>query len=243
MSGLVRAEKYPPLERGRVALRLGGGAALITSVVSLVGLAIVNLSALSGLTSWEHEVNTWFVLQRTLSLDYWSEIGSFVAGTRPVIDILVVMMILLRLFLGRWRESWAMFAAVAGGSAIFLIASIAVGRLRPDVSRLDNAPPTSSFPSGHMGASVVLYGFLAIMIMRHLQVKWLALPLATLFWAVPIAVGLSRLYRGVHHPLDVLFGAIDSGIWLAIVVTTLLPRTVRRLNSATPMALPGKLPK
>ena len=37
-------------------------------------------------------------------------------------------------------------------------------------------------------------------------------------------VGLSRLYRGMHYPSDVLVGALTGGLWLLLVITTLLPR-------------------
>jgi membrane-associated phospholipid phosphatase len=231
MSALVHEDKYPPLERGRVALRLVGGGVLIALAASLVGLGIVHLATPSGLTRWENHVNTWFVLHRTPRLNTLTHIGNYLAETKIAVGIVIVMFIMLRLFLGRWRESWTLFAAIAGELAIFLIVSTVVARPRPNVLQLDRAPPTSSFPSGHTGAAVVLYGCLAIIIVRHFYVRWIAVLLGIIFWVVPIVVGVSRLYRGMHHPLDVAFGALDSGIWLAIVVTTLLPRTVQHVES------------
>ena len=41
---------------------------------------------------------------------------------------------------------------------------------------------------------------------------------------LPVVVGLSRLYRGMHYPTDVLAGALVGGLWLLLVITTLLPR-------------------
>ena len=46
---------------------------------------------------------------------------------------------------------------------------------------------------------------------------------ACVLFAIPIVVGLSRLYRGMHFPSDVLFGAIGGALWLTVVITTLLP--------------------
>jgi membrane-associated phospholipid phosphatase len=239
VSTVVHADKYPPIERGRVAVRLVGGGALIALAVSLVGLGIVHLATPSGLTRWEDRVNTWFFLHRTPRLNNLSHIGSYLAETMTAVGILIVMFVLLRLLLGRWRESWTLFAAIAGELVIFLVVTTVVARPRPIVAHLDKAPPTSSFPSGHTGAAVVLYGCLAIIIVRQFQVRWLAVLLAIIFWAVPIVVGVSRLYRGMHHPLDVAFGALGSGIWLAIVVTTLLPQTVRHVDSPTGRPLSG----
>ena len=45
---------------------------------------------------------------------------------------------------------------------------------------------------------------------------------------VPVAVGVSRLYRGMHFPTDVVAGAIGGGLWLLVVLLTLMPRHDRR---------------
>jgi membrane-associated phospholipid phosphatase len=46
---------------------------------------------------------------------------------------------------------------------------------------------------------------------------------ATGLLLVPVIVGAARLYRGMHHPTDVLFGALGGGLWLTLVLLTLLP--------------------
>ena len=38
-------------------------------------------------------------------------------------------------------------------------------------------------------------------------------------------VGLSRVYRGMHFPSDVIAGALGGGAWLAITLIVLAPRT------------------
>jgi undecaprenyl-diphosphatase len=86
------------------------------------------------------------------------------------------------------------------------------------VRHLDQAPPTSSFPSGHVAAAICMYGALAVLAnerARSALVRGLFVALAVL---VPLAVGLSRMYRGMHFLSDVLGGVILGVTWLFLVV-------------------------
>src|SRR6185437_831804 len=123
-----------------------------------------------------------------------------------------------------WRESAVLVLTVTGQLFIFLLVTATVHRLRPAVAHLDPAPPTSSFPSGHTGAAVALYGCVAVIVLRELRRRhrhWGA-ALATLFVVIPLAVGSSRMYRGMHFPTDVLAGATAGAGWLALVVAVVL---------------------
>jgi undecaprenyl-diphosphatase len=215
----------------RVIVRLVGGGLLLALALALVGWGIVRLWTPSALTRWEDSVNQWFYAGRTPTLDMLTHVGSYLAETITCIALLVVAVVVLRLWLGRWRESWTVAAAIVGELLIFLIVTAVVNRPRPIVPLLDSAPPTSSFPSGHTAAAVALYGSFAVIVLRQLRPKWLSITLATVFCIVPAVVGVSRLYRGMHHPTDVLFGAIGGGLWLALVVATLLHRDPRRLDA------------
>jgi membrane-associated phospholipid phosphatase len=145
---------------------------------------------------------------------YTSEVG----GTLTVTALAVVAVAFAAFAWRRWREPMLVAVAVAGEVAIFLLVTMLVDRERPPVRHLDEAPPTSSFPSGHTAASIALWGALAVLAnerARSAAVRNLFLVLA---FVVPLLVASSRLYRGMHFLSDVLGGMLLGGLWLLATV-------------------------
>jgi membrane-associated phospholipid phosphatase len=63
------------------------------------------------------------------------------------------------MILRRWWPVLLLVIALVGELALFLATAMIVGRPRPPVPHVDAAlPPTSSFPSGHTGAAICLFG-------------------------------------------------------------------------------------
>lgn len=61
-----------------------------------------------------------------------------------------------------------------------------------------------SFPSGHTAAAVALYGGIAVILAMHVQTRMQKVAWWTVLLIVPVAVAVSRVYRGMHYPSDVL---------------------------------------
>lgn len=210
-----------------IALRLAGGAVALWGVLSLIGLLFTHVLNTGSAHSADRGVDVWFAARRT---GVWNDItffGTSMATTDTAIAVTVVVVLFLRWRLGRWYESLVMIAAMAGELLIFLAVTQTVHRPRPPVARLDVAPPTSSFPSGHTAAATALYVGLAILMFWIYGRRPVTRVAAVVLCCIPFVVGLSRLYRGMHYPSDVLSGALLGVLWLLVVMTTLLPREQR----------------
>ncbi|MFI8231076.1 diacylglycerol kinase family protein [Streptomyces sp. NPDC085900] len=166
----------------------------------------------------EDHVDSGFERIRTHSLTTLSWFASEAGNTGTVIAVTLVSCLGL-LWIPRlpmWRQAAFLALAVSLQSLVFLVITTAVDRHRPEVHRLDGSLPTSSYTSGHTGAATAIYGGLAVLALSRLRSPWRRVVAGVLF-LIPIVVGLARLYRGMHHPTDVVGGLVNGGLSLWIV--------------------------
>ena len=161
--------------------------------------------------------------------DSWNGVSSFFSGvgsTPVIIGVTAVIAIILRLTLHRWREPLFLCAAVSAQAIVFFFATLVIDRSRPEVPKMDKSPPTSSFPSGHTSAAVALYAGLALLLALLARRTWLKVVVWTLI-LIPLAVGLARLYRGMHHPSDVVASLLNGVACIVVMARSVLNRAVQ----------------
>ena len=121
-----------------------------------------------------------------------------------------------------WRRKKNLFfgkilaANLAGVSLLNLLFKTVFHRARPDILPLVQASGYS-YPSGHSMVSAAFYGYLIYLCAVHFKRPWKQIVPAGLSLLI-LAVGISRVYLGVHYASDVIGGFLAGFTWLVILV-------------------------
>lgn len=73
-----------------------------------------------------------------------------------------------------------------------------------------------SFPSGHSMASMAFYGLIIYLIFKYVKNKYARVALCTFLSILIVAIGISRIYLGVHYASDVFAGFMISLSYLTL---------------------------
>lgn len=202
-----------------VAVRVLAPAVVLFALV--LGLGFVIVGPLGGLKS-ENAVSKSVAESRTSLWNSVTAVWSHIGNTEIVIGVCVVVVVAVWWRTKQWWYAVVPAIAIAVQASVFVAASAIVGRDRPDVDKLDPAPPTSSYPSGHVGASTALYLTFALMA-QGIERAWLRRLVTAVCVVVPFLVAFARLYRGMHHLSDIAVGALN-GIVCALLAWNYLRR-------------------
>ena len=214
-------------------LALISGYVLLAAASIALGLLVTNvLLSVDGVERLDERFPRWLAGERTDGLTDASWVGSELSGGYAIPAILAIVAIVM-VVQRKWRIAAYVVFAVAVESATYRATTLFVERQRPDVERLESLPVDASYPSGHTAASVALYSGLALLLTSRFALgRWRLLVWAIVL-AIPPIVALSRIYRGMHHPIDVLVG-IPIGI--------AAPATRHAKTTTTMAAMPIGIP-
>jgi undecaprenyl-diphosphatase len=211
-SSRVRAGWARPI--GTATVVVAGGAAAEIAILVVAGLVTTHFLAHT-VGSWDDRLISWFVRHRTSTDDTITADFTLLANTMGIVAVAAVA-VLIAAVRHHLRLAIALVIALGVELVGFLVSNTIVARPRPHVSHVGSTPSTFSWPSGHVAATLVLYGGIALMVTI---VTGRVVP-RILAWALPVVlvpcVALSRIYRGEHHPTDTMAGLVLGVAALAI---------------------------
>ncbi len=215
--------------RGRVAAGILVAWVLILGIV--VGLGELVVKDGNGNVLGDQTIPHWFAAHRTPTWDRWSLAFTTLGATQAILIVSLATCVVFLAVTRRWRPVVYLATLMFGELAAFLTAAAVVKRPRPDVSHLDQHLPTSAYPSGHEAATCCLYIALAILVIGHARGWWRWLFLIPAV-AMPVLVAISRMYRGEHHPTDILGSLLFSALWLTAATVLIRPSVDGRTGAA-----------
>jgi membrane-associated phospholipid phosphatase len=198
-------------------------AALLCGYIALAGVSLLLglfvtdvLVGVGGIEEADESAISSIVADRTPFLTDASSVGSAVGGA-PVLPIIVGIIGIICALRRKWRiAAFAVFVLVVE-SATYRVTSWLVPRERPHVHRLESLPADQSYPSGHTAAAIAVYAGLVLLLTSAFPNRRLRVAAWVVAIVLPIFVAFSRMYRGMHHPLDV-GGGVFVGIGALLVL-------------------------
>ena len=171
--------------------------------------------------SLDRHLERFIVLHRVGWLD-WVFVGLSRIGTLGLVWIVIAA--LVAFLLSRPGVFVVTVGAVACADLLSFALKAVIDADRPPLRHaspdpLVHVPTDHSFPSGHTATSFAAALVLARAVPRR----------AWLFYVLAAAIGFSRIYVGVHYPLDVLGGAL-----VGLLVATALLRLAGGLRRSPP---------
>ena len=215
-------------DRARAYARIAAGVVviwvLILGALTGIGKLIMITHNGNGDLLGDRTIPHWFYEQRTVTLNHWSLIASDLGATRDILIVSVATCVVFIAVTRHWRPVIFLAVVMFGELGAFLIVADIVKRPRPNVPHLDSNLPTSAFPSGHMAATTCLYVGIAILVIGHARGWWRYLFLIPAI-VMPLLIATARLYRGEHHPTDILASVLFAALWLTATTMLIKPNT------------------
>jgi undecaprenyl-diphosphatase len=198
-------------------LVLAAGLAIVFALASVFTEILDAVVDADDLTVIDRPTVQWLATHRTSMLTSVQVAITNLGGALVLAIVLAVTAVTAALRVKSWRPIG--FAAVTIGGIQLLVYTIKVviGRDRPGLDTRVVTADGFSFPSGHSASSLVGFALIAwlICMCTPRRTVWATAGIAALL--LTIAVGVSRIYLGVHYPSDVLGGWTLGLTWLTAV--------------------------
>lgn len=182
---------------------------LMAGVVALLGLAVTQTVTLPSLDNLVVEG-----LRERPGLTAATGVALFVSaiGSTQVALLVAAAATAVLAALRHWHGVLMVVVSVAASQVLVQAIKYLVERPRPDAEDALVHAGGFSFPSGHAATSMAVYATLAFLLIRAADRGHVRVAVGVVGGLIVLAVGLSRVFLGVHYPTDVLAGWLTGGL-------------------------------
>ena len=163
-------------------------------------------------------VHEWFSSRRT---PFTSALFVAITTVGGTVGMGALVATVLAVLMARRRFRWAAYLAITsvGGALLNQLLKFHYLRERPDLKVAVLDAMGYSFPSGHAMSGTIILGALAYLAARSIR-EWKNKSAALAALAtLALAIGISRVYLGVHWTSDVGAGFVAGLLWLTATTT------------------------
>jgi len=219
VSGPEEAPKPTPLFEAAIIVSLA------VAILCLFLFAWLGREMLEGDTrSLDEAVRSWVHQFASPGMTRTMNAISLLGYNVLIVEMVIAFVVFAKL---RWRRA-AVWLAVAMTGALLLDLALKYAYHRPRPTAFFGVAPASySFPSGHALCSLCFYGVLAGLLSARIKSTAWRVAVWTAAAVLIVAIGLSRIYLGVHYPSDVLAGYLAATVWVGTVIVLDHVRKVR----------------
>jgi undecaprenyl-diphosphatase len=147
------------------------------------------------------------------------------AGSAFVLVPLALICCLALVRAGLQRQALALALSLGGAMLLSYLTKQLVSRPRPPVEHLQRVTG-SSFPSGHATQASAFWFALVLASPATGASRTVTILAAALALLLVVAVAASRVYLGVHYPIDVVAGVLLGTSWAVFVSRSVRGRRI-----------------
>ena len=159
----------------------------------------------------------WIYTFRTSFLTDFMIFITSLADVRVISGILFVL-IIISVFMRKKKYLIPLVLTLLTNYVFVEIVKTLFSRQRPLLENALIVENSFSYPSGHALIAITFYGLLIIYLQKTLKTTYKKVIVVLLGVILILAVGLSRIYLGVHWPSDVLASYLIGICWLCLVM-------------------------
>ncbi|UAL45569.1 phosphatase PAP2 family protein [Sutcliffiella horikoshii] len=181
-----------------------------SGILFLVFLIVALLINVEVTETWDRMIGE--SLYRIGEIDGFFIFLSYIGSKLFFYPALVVLTIFI-LFKRNWYLALFLWANLIGVRFLNTLLKTIFSRDRPSLDHVVEAG-FYSYPSGHSMNSMAFFGAIAFLCYLIIKQSWLRNTLMAVCYVLIGLIGFSRVYLGVHYPLDVLGGFAMGASWL-----------------------------